>query len=311
MQEGRLVGRTTTKLPVLHVSHSVGGDPDTLHEIQVRMRTSAGRNLAVAFMPDEKPDFDTFLRIVKADPAEGSTPIVAGEEVRTYTFKRPETLAASDIRHVVLRPTDAVGARFEIESIRLVFRKEHLAGIPSGLSWQGLSGVFRETLVARAPETLALEVTLPKRPWLDLALGTVSDEATAFQVNVDAGRGKRPLLPNPLTTPHRWEPVAVDLAAYAGRTVKIELSLASGNAGTLGFWGSPVVRSRALAKAARVAPPRGVIVIWADTLRRDHLDVYGYSGPPRPCSERWRPRACCSRTACPRRPGPRSRRLRS
>ncbi|HEY6547968.1 MAG TPA: hypothetical protein VI589_08670, partial [Vicinamibacteria bacterium] len=263
VREGRLVGRATTTLPVLHVSHAVGGDPDTLHEVQVRMRASAGRNLAVAFLPDEKPDLETYLRIVQADPADGSTPIVAGEEMRTYSFKRPESFAASEIRHVALRPTDAVGARFEIESIRLVFRKEHLAGIPSGLSWQGLSGVYRETLVARAPEALALEVTLPKRPWLDLALGTISEEAATFEVNVDAGRGKQRLLTRTLTTPHRWEPLALDLGAYAGRTVKLELRLASPHPGTLGFWGSSVVRNRSPSRAAGAVPPRGVIVVWA------------------------------------------------
>src|SRR6267142_1104012 len=59
----------------------------------------------------------------------------------------------ADIRHILIRPTDAAGATFEIESIRLVFRKEFLAGIPSGVSWQGLSEIYHETIVSRAPES--------------------------------------------------------------------------------------------------------------------------------------------------------------
>ena len=57
--------------------------------------------------------------------------------------------------------------------------------------------------------------------------------------------------------------------------------------GKLGYWGSPVVRSRggkvasAEPSAARSliekeAPPKGVILIVADTLRRDHFQPYGY-----------------------------------
>jgi hypothetical protein len=55
-------------------------------------------------------------------------------------------------------------------------------------------------------------------------------------------------------------------------------SLSSEPPGRLGFWGSPVVRNN----GAR----RGVIVIWADTLRPDHLDVYGYARPTSPSLRR-------------------------
>jgi arylsulfatase A-like enzyme len=65
----------------------------------------------------------------------------------------------------------------------------------------------------------------------------------------------------------------VDLAPYAGRKVALSLSLSAEQAGAIGLWGAPVVRSRG---AARADAPQGVILIWADTLRRDHLDVYGY-----------------------------------
>ncbi len=49
-----------------------------------------------------------------------------------------------------LRPTEEKGAAFEIESVRLVTRREHLATVASGLGWHGLGAVYRETLVARA-----------------------------------------------------------------------------------------------------------------------------------------------------------------
>ena len=61
------------------------------------------------------------------------------------------------VGHVILRPTDEAGAEFEIESVRLVFRKEHLAGIPAWVGWQGLGDIFRETIVSRSPERIELE----------------------------------------------------------------------------------------------------------------------------------------------------------
>ena len=40
------------------------------------------------------------------------------------------------------------------------------------MSWQGLSEIYRESLVARAPETVDFPVTVPERARLDLAVGT-------------------------------------------------------------------------------------------------------------------------------------------
>jgi hypothetical protein len=64
-----------------------------------------------------------------------------------------------------------------------------------------------------------------------------------------------------------------DLSSFAGRRVSLVSSLRSDRPGTIGFWGSPVIRSR-------VTPggdtPLGVIFVHADTLRADHLDAYGY-----------------------------------
>ena len=60
-------------------------------------------------------------------------------------------------------------------------------------------------------------------------------------------------------------------------------SLVSRRPNALGFWGAPAVRSRGeSSRGAAKAPPQGVILIWADTLRRDHMSVYGYGRPTTP-----------------------------
>jgi len=189
------------------------------------------------------------------------------------------------------------GATFEIEFVRLIFRKEYLASIPSGVVWQGLSRIFRQTLAAKTPEVIQFPLTLPDRPWLDLAIGTVEDGSMTFQVKIRPADGPAEevaVLRRTITTPNRWEPVQVDLSEYAGKEVSLSLSLAAKKEGTMGFWGSPVIRNsgavpRPVMNGGNVLSkeiPQGVILIWADMLRWDHLNVYGYPRETAPVLKR-------------------------
>ena len=293
LRDGHLTGRSTTDFPILHVERpSVADDHEPLHEVQVRARVSKGANLAVTWRASEKLDMKDVLERADVFGWRTTTPIVAGSEMRSYTLRSPFPVTSSEIRHLLLRPSDARDATFDVESVRLVFRREHLASVPSGLGWQGLSEVYRESLVARAPEALRLGVRVPPRPRLDLAVGTPEDRPVTFRVALEnpAG-GERTLVERTVTRPHRWEEVTVDLGAEAGKDVTLALSLRSDTPGTIGFWGSPVLRSRdaipaAVVKGAPEPRPQGVVVVWADTLRRDHLGVYGYARPTSPVIDR-------------------------
>jgi arylsulfatase A-like enzyme len=292
---GRLVGKSSSDLPILHVERTSGlDDADLLHEVQIRLRASAGANVSFDVDGEPKIDKDQVVQSARDFPATASAALAPGGEMQSVTLRSRFSIPLSRARQVFVRPTDQPGATFEIESIRLVSRKEHLASVPSGVGWHGLSEVYKETLVARAPEALKLRSALPARPWLDLAVGTIEDGPVTFRVSVAGASGKdeNVLLERTVTRPHRWENAALDLAAYGEREVTLLLSVASEKAGALGFWGAPTVRSlgaRPESKAKAAAPfdpPQGVIVVWADTLRRDHLGVYGYSRPTSPVLDR-------------------------
>ena len=279
-----LAGRSITNVPIVHVErHSGLDDPDVLHQVIVRARVSEGANLTVTFSRSESLNLERTAATADEFPWPLSTPLIPGDDLQTYSINAGSaaraSFQASGIRHILLRPTDVEGATFEIESLRLVFRKEHLAGIPAGVSWQGLSEVYRETVVARSPEEARFNLSLPSRPMLDLAVGTVEDGPVTFRVTLDDDV----LLEHTVSMPHRWEPVPIDLDAFAGADVELTLSLESDKPGAIGFWGTPTVRSR-----GRYDPgaPRGVVMILLDTLRRDHLDAYGYQRSTAPTVSR-------------------------
>ena len=293
IRNGRLVGRTTDDMPLVHFERPTGFDEaDPVQEVEVRMRVSAGSQVAMGFSSSEKLDPAAFLGYVRTFPPAFTSPAVAGDEMRTYTLKTNFNGAGTRVRHVLLRPGDQPGAMFEVESIRLVLRKEHLAAVASGLGWQGLSEIYRETLVTRSPETMKFDLRLPAQPRLDVALGTVEDGPVTFRVSVRPSSGEEATaMERTITRPHRWETVPVDLAPHAGKQVALTLSLAAEKPGTIGFWGNPAVRSAGAPPPASEGttggePPQGVIVVWADTLRRDHLGAYGYERPTSPLIDR-------------------------
>jgi arylsulfatase A-like enzyme len=287
IRDGLLVGRTTTGFPILHVERTAGlENADQVHAVEIRLRASSGANLSLTTSPAPTVDLPRQLALAESIPWVIKTPLLPGDKMQTYTITPPAPVSAPRIRHILLRPTDAAGADFAIESVRLVLRREHLASVPSGVSWQGLRGIFRETLITRSPETVRFDLTMPPRPVLDLSIGTPEDAAVTFRVAVRRGDKETPMVTRTVTSPYRWERQSVDLADLGGQSVSLSLSATSEKDGTIAFWGAPAVRSRAAKDSKSAGPARTVILIQGDTLRKDHLDVYGYERPTAPALRR-------------------------
>lgn len=281
LKDGLLQGKTSNEQSVVHLERQVEPSSDEVYAIEVRMRASAGQNLYVRCFGQEQID----VAGLAAQPVEfawrmsGLHSPLAGNELRTYTLFPPTTLPASQVRHLLLRPTDAADADFAIESVRVIFRKEHYDSIAAGVAWQGLGEIYRETLVTHAPDTLRLPLTVPARPRLELALGSLDEGAITFRVEIakNGGNGVT-VLEKRIDSPGKWHETGVDLDAYAGTDVELRLSLQGSQEGAIGLWGSPTIYSRQPSETAKGSPqkPRGVILILTDTLRGDSLDVQGY-----------------------------------
>jgi arylsulfatase A-like enzyme len=294
IRDGRLVGRVGP-LPILAVALPENPDTsDSFHALEIRLRIAKGERLGASFVDEAKLDAKEIVRDAKQSAfAAFNVNLRPGDKLETYTLAAANasfntSYPLGGIRHVVLRFTGAKGALFEIASMRLVTLKEHLASIPSGVGWQGLADVFRETLVARSPERITFPLDLPSRPYLDLAVGTVDNGPVTFRVEAEVGGVRKELLKRTVSSPNRWHLVPVDLEELGGRRAALSFVLEAEREGTPGFWGTPIVRNRAgrvrageptPARRAVVGerrPPQGVILVIADTLRRDHLQPYGY-----------------------------------
>jgi arylsulfatase A-like enzyme len=284
-RDGRLKGRSTTSFPIVYVERQGKLDtPDLLYAIEIRLRVSKGTNVMATTQGEVPLDFKDVLERAKGlqQPWPFASPALASDELQTILLRNAATTRLAAVRRLLIRPTDAEGADFEIESVRVISEKEHLAAIPSGVGWQGLGEIYRESLVSRAPESIEIPVSLPDRPWFDLHVGTLDDNPVTFQVSV----GGTVLLERNVTTPGRWEEAPVDLSSFAARDTVLTLSLKAEHEGAVGFWGGSVIRNRSGdSPPGRQAPradvaggrvPQGVILVVSDTTRRDHLNVNGY-----------------------------------
>jgi arylsulfatase A-like enzyme len=299
VEDGLLLG-TVGQVPILVAAIPEQAFPDDrLWAIELRLRISEGAKLGVETFRSEEIDEEELLQdIDDTGRLSYMIDLRPGEDITSYTLTEANATwskmeAIGNLRYLTLWFGDADGADFALESLRVIPRTEHLARVPAGVGWHGLAGIFRETLVARAPERLAWHQDLGERPWLDLAIGTPETHPVTFRVEVTSPDCDPVVRIRTVTKANRWEKFAVELDELAGRPVTVSLSVDSEEEGRIGFWGSPAIRHRhaepastaptaVRAELGPTGPPRGVILIVADTLRSDHLDAWGYHRPTAP-----------------------------
>ncbi|MDA0206841.1 MAG: sulfatase [Acidobacteria bacterium] len=282
--DGKLTGRATTDFPIIYAPRPETADTaDSFHSLQVRAMVTDGAEVRAHLVNSEEPDFAN-LQVVSDDNwrMEGR---VSGDEIQAVTLSSPLLRRLANVKTILLRPTDKSGSTFEIESIRMLSQREHLASIPSGIGWQGLDEVYRETLVSRSPESFTIDVDIPANSWLDLHVGTVEDAPVTFVVADVTNGSDTLLLERTVTTKDAWDLASTDLSSLTGSR-RLRFSLDAEGDRMVGYWGSPAIRVRGARPAAPAkesatvlgspAPPQGVILIMIDTLRKDHTSLYGY-----------------------------------
>lgn len=282
VRDGKLVGRSTDGFPILYAELPAWPDPnDTVDSVEVELSISAGNLVQATITGGDEPNTGRARYEAEMDEAFLKTKIVSALGDQTMTMQFGGTGQLRDARFIHIMPTNAAGAEFEIKAVRVITNREKLSSTPSGIAWQGLSDVFRESIVSRSPEQFSVTADVPADAWLDLHVGALDARPLTFTLRLKDGTE---LLTRTVTTPKRWAPVEIDLAAFAGRRLEMSFALSAAEDNVVGLWGGPAIRARGgeTAKSEAppatlpAAPPKNVIFVHADTLRRDHLKFHGY-----------------------------------
>ena len=285
--DGKLTGRTTSATPIIYAMRpDTVDESDLFHSLEVKARTSAAAEIRAHLEPpprppappgqpkppskSEEPDFKNLAAAENFNwLMEGR---LDGDWVQSVTLTQAQVRSLGGVKMILLRPASAAGVTFEIESIRLISQREHRASIPSGVGWQGLGEIFRETIVSRSPESFVVDFDIPPNARLDMHLGTVEESAVTFRIDDVTGddvtgddvtgddvtgEEKTPILERTITTPQRWESATVDLSRLAGRK-RLRFSLDVEQERLIGFWGSAAIRGRGAPPGLRPSRLRAV-----------------------------------------------------
>ena len=172
VHDGMLVGKSGA-LPVLLAVRPDGLDgadeSDLLYSIEVRMRVSSGEEVGIQLNGSQNRDDDwveaRIEQLADQPRRQLRAELTPGDDFVTYILREAgATIRMGGVRNILLTPSDVEGAEFEIESVRVIPLREHLATVPSGPGWHGLSEVYRETIVSRAPERIVIDLDLPAPP---------------------------------------------------------------------------------------------------------------------------------------------------
>ncbi len=141
-----------------------------------------------------------------------------------------------------------------------------------------------------APATATWAVTVPPRGALSMELGMLEPEVADLEASdgaslavwVRPAQGEAALVERFELQPGAFETVRVSLSAWAGQAVELSLVTEPGASATYDyvFAGEPTLYT------PQADPPR-VVLVFIDTLRRDHLELYGYPRETMPRLTAW------------------------
>ncbi len=161
-------------------------------------------------------------------------------------------------------------------------------------AWKVARGTdLRSALLAPVGRVIRRDQAIPEDAQFRVAYGIQNGVSvpTGFRVAWTTASGSTILFEDQLNPiderkAPQWHEVQVDLSPFAGQEGFMSLETYSEGADNLqrGFpvWANPEVLQR-----VKEVPSNSVVVVSLDTLRADHLSLYGYDRPTSPNLERW------------------------
>jgi choline-sulfatase len=136
-----------------------------------------------------------------------------------------------------------------------------------------IDGTTRRALAVRAPTLVSYFVDVPEHAHLVFGVGGegAASTATAHVVITPEGGEAHEVFSGPVAA--IWNDQSIDLAAWSGQVVRIELRVDGTSEGRIG-WAVPAIMVDPPTVAAAGEPIRNVVVILIDTLRASKLRAY-------------------------------------
>ena len=222
-------------------------------------------------------------------------PVFGGGALRDHFFLDLDGRLPADAPvTVAVEPTSAAGEVVTVREICLgraaidPQRWRSLAQLP----WKATLADDTRDVVLPGPDGVAVrELELPRAARLRTAFGQIGGEDQVVNVRVEAAPrgGEARTVYEESFEPGRlrqgWQEIEVDLSGVAPGPAELRL-VAEGEPGAqrplVGVWSAPRVDS---AGARPVRP--NLVLISLDTVRADHLSLYGYGRPTSPQLEAW------------------------
>jgi len=215
----------------------------------------------------------------------GNAPVVRDGTIQTYRL-RIDAFQGPWRQLGLWSWTDGAPGSIDILSVSVVPKEALYADAPHGVREVDRESVLRPAFFAHAPSRLTWRVEVPERGHLGVALTTLTGKApVTFSVVLTSGPRETEVFREVVTDESKWQERAVDLSAFAGRTVDLSLRTDSDRVGAIGFWGSPILSS-ARDQEARPSDPPNVILYVIDGAGADLMSLYGYNRPTTPNLER-------------------------
>jgi arylsulfatase A-like enzyme len=260
-ENGHLVTKTAVDL-----------EKDAVGAIDIRMKNTLGREAELMWISKSPLD----PSITASEIGKIIIDTIPDGQLYTYRLNAKNVLRrklkfGDRIRTIIFRPSFVLGDDVEIDYIRFIPKSEKYSSRPYGSAHETLAGEMRQVLFTNTPNTLSYEVKIPKQsPVLKFGMGILdSGSAVEFSISVAIGEGEVTVLNSVIDSSDSWEDARIDLNRWAGKSATLRFHATSEKPNTA-FWSNPVLFGE---------PARrfNVIILLEDTLRADHLSLYGHS----------------------------------
>jgi len=193
-------------------------------------------------------------------------------------------------------PTSTSNRQIELISVTALdyeIQEELVAAMVQQSFRVDISGDVRRSVLVPPGFPFVREVELPPNAQLRFAFGLEPDVRVGvrFRLEIEDGEVLTTLLdqrmgPSRTRDPVPWQQHTIDLDRFAGRRVRLRFETESTEDLDL-LLGFPVVAGLELLVPGTNRPPPNVVLVILDTLRADHLSLYGYGRPTSPRIDAW------------------------